>query len=82
MFSIIFFVFVAMILVAGFFAATWRRKNKVPLDPDGTVEKNTESLSRSNTTFNESAGNVKGGILPTGNKLSQNDLDEEDEPIK
>jgi len=83
MVSITFFVFVALILVAGFFAATWRRKNRVPLDPDGRVERDTERLSRSNSAFNEpSTGDIKGGIIPTDNKLSQNDFDEEDEAIK
>jgi hypothetical protein len=82
MVSITFFVFVALILIIGFFAATWRRKHKVPLDPDGTIERNSERLSRPGSAFNESRGDVKGGILPAENKLSQNDFNEEDEPVK
>ena len=82
MVSITFFVFVALILVAGFLAATWRRKHRVPLDPDGTVERNSERLSRPGSAFNESRGDLKGGILPADNKLSQNDFNEEEESIK
>jgi hypothetical protein len=82
MVSITFFVFVALILVVGFFATTWRRKHRVPLDPDGRAKENTERLSRSNSAFRESTGDIKGGILPTENKLSQNDLNEEEEPLK
>ena len=82
MFSLIFFVLVAVILVAGFFAATWRRKNKVPLDPDGKVERNSERLSPQGSAFNGSKGDIKGGILPADNKLSQNDFNDKDDPIK
>jgi len=80
MVSITFFVFVVLILVAGFIAATWRRKNKVPLDTDVRVERKTEGLSRSNSAFNEpSTGDIKGGIVPTDNKLSQKDFDDEND---
>jgi hypothetical protein len=83
MFSIIFFVFVAVILVAGFLAVTWRKKNRIPLDTDVSGERNVERLSRSNSAFNEpSTGDIKGGIVPTDNKLSQNDFNDEDEVIK
>jgi hypothetical protein len=81
MVSITFFVFVGLIIVVGFFAATWRKKNRVPLDPDGEVERNNRTrISRSD--FNESSGEIRGGILPADNKMSQNDLDESEEPLK
>jgi len=80
MVSITFFVFVALILVAGFLAATWRRKNKVPLDTDVMDERNTERLSRSNSAFKEpSTSDIKGGVVPTDNKLSQKDFDDEND---
>lgn len=73
----IFFIFVALILIVGFFASTWRRKNRVPLDPDATNERNTERFTRPNNAFNEpSANDIKGGVVPTDNKLSQNDFDD------
>ncbi|HEY6956703.1 MAG TPA: hypothetical protein VI385_15740 [Flavisolibacter sp.] len=81
MISITFFVFVGLIIVVGFFAATWRKKNRVPLDPDGEVERdNGTSISRSH--FSESRDKITGGILPADNKMSQNDLDESEEPMK
>ena len=81
MVSITFFVFVGLIIVVGFFAATWRKKNRVPLDPDGEVEQdNRTPISRS--SFNESSAEIKGGILPADNKMTQNDLDESEEPMK
>ena len=77
MVSMTFFIFVAVILIVGFFASTWRRKNRVPLDPDATDERNTERFTRPNNAFNEpSANDIKGGVVPTGNKLSQNDFDD------
>lgn len=82
MVSITFFVFVGLILLIGFFAAIWRRKNRVPLDPDGITERQDERLLRSGSAFNESNGDVKGGIIPADSKLSQNDFNEEDEPMK
>ena len=83
MFSMIFFIFVALVLVFGFFAVTWRRKNRVPLDPDATDEKNAKRMSRSSSAFNEpSTGDIKGGVVPADNKLSQHDFDDENEVIK
>ena len=83
MVSITFFVFVALILVAGFFAATWRRKNKVPLDPDSSNERSMEGLSRSGSAFSEpSTNDSKGGVVPANNELSQNDFDDEKEVVK
>ena len=81
MFSIIFFVFVALILVAGFFAVTWRKRNRVPLEDDKSEEGyNREPVQRSSSAFNEpSTGDIKGGILPADNKLSQNDFDDANE---
>lgn len=80
MVSIIFFVFVVLILVAGFFAATWRKKNRIPLDTDIRDGRNTERLSLTNSAFNEpSTGDIKGGIVPTDNKLSQKDFDDEND---
>lgn len=77
MVSMTFFVFVVLILVAGFFAATWRKKNKIPLDTD---VRTGERPSRSNSAFNEaSTGDIKGGMVPTDNKLSQKDFDEEND---
>lgn len=81
MVSITFFVFVGLIIVVGFFAATWRKKNRVPLDPDGEVERENETpISRSH--FSESRDKITGAILPADNKMSQNDLDESEEPMK
>jgi hypothetical protein len=82
MVSITFFAFVGLILVIGFFAVVWRRKHRVPLDPDGTIERDNERLSHSGSAFNESKGDIKGGIFPADNKLSKNDFNEEDEPVK
>jgi hypothetical protein len=84
MFSIIFFALVAVILVAGFFAVTWRKKHKVPLEGNESTERySRESVQQSNSAFNEpSTGDIKGGMVPTDNKLSQNDFDEENEPLK
>lgn len=77
MVSMTFFIFVAVILIVGFFASTWRRKNRVPLDPDATDEGNTERFTRPNNAFNEpSANDIKGGVVPTDNKLSQKDFDD------
>ena len=81
MVSITFFIFVALVIVVGFFAATWRRKNRVPLDPDGTVEGNSR-LREPDRPFTEPRGDIKGGILPADNPLSENRLDEQDEPTK
>jgi hypothetical protein len=82
MVSITFFIFVAVIVAAGFLAAAWRRKNKVPLDPDGEVERSSEELSHSGSAFNESKGDINGSIVRAKNKLSQNDFNEEDEAMK
>ena len=83
MVSITFFVFVALILVAGFFAATWRRKNKVPLDPDSNNERSTEGLSRSGSVFREpSTNDGKGRVVPANNELSENDFGDEKEVVK
>ena len=80
MVSITFFVFVALILVVGFFAATWRRKNRVPLDPDGQPERNVRTPDPNDRPI-ESKGNIKGGILPADNRLSQDHV-EDNEPLK
>ena len=60
MFSMIFFVFIAVILVAGFFAITWRKKNRVPLENDQSAKRPNRETSRSKSAFNEpSTGNIK-----------------------
>jgi hypothetical protein len=84
MFSIILFIFVGIVLVGGFIAVTWRRKNKVPLENDESAQTNKRDSSRpSNSAFNEpSISNMKGQIMPTDNKLSQNDFDDESEVTK
>jgi len=82
MFSMIFFVFIAVILVAGFFAITWRKKNRVPLENDQSAKRPNRETSRSKSAFNEpSTGNIKGGIIPTDNKLSQKDFDDDNDVI-
>ena len=83
MFSITFFLFVAVIAVVGFIAARSRKKNKIPLDSDVVKERGQERSSRSNSAFNEPSTNqVRGGVLPTDNKLSQSDFDEANEVTK
>jgi len=82
MFSMIFFVFVALILVAGLFAVRWRQKNRSIKINDEKPE-SMGTVQRSSSAFNEpSTGDIKGGILPADNKLSQNDFDDENEVIK
>lgn len=76
MVSITFFVFVALVLIAGFLAATWRRKNKVPLDPDASGRNNEPSL-HSNTPFDERPGTMEEKMVPTDNKLSRNHPEDE-----
>jgi hypothetical protein len=84
MFSIILFIFVGLVLVAGFFAVTWRRRNKVPLDNDESAPGRERRPSKpSNSAFKEyPVDNLKGRIVPTDNKLSQNDFDDDNEMIK
>ena len=80
----IFFVFVAFILVAGFLAITWRKRNrnKSSKANDEPVEKYTTG-QLSHSAFNEpSADDIKGGVIPADNKLSQNDFDDETEVTK
>jgi hypothetical protein len=79
MFSLIFFAFVALIVAMGYFAVTWRRKHRIPLDSDVTQGRDTERVSASGSAFNEpSTRNLKGGIVPTENKLSQTDFTDEE----
>ncbi|MGZ3922415.1 MAG: hypothetical protein ACXVBJ_01520 [Flavisolibacter sp.] len=77
MFSMIFFLFVAVVAVFGFLAVTWKKKNKVPLDTDVV---DTDRTSRPGGAFNERSTNqIKGGMVPTENKLSHKDFDEGNE---
>lgn len=84
MFSIILFIFVGIVLVAGFIAVTWRRKNKVPLENDEPARENKRvTLRPSNSAFNEpSISDMKGQIVPTDNKLSKKDFDDESGEVK
>lgn len=82
MFSMIFFIFVAVVAIAGFVAVTWRKKNRVPLENDESAERYNRETTRSKSAFNEpSTGDIKGGIIPTDNKLSQKDFDEDSDSI-
>jgi len=84
MFSIIFFIFVAIVFVIAFFALTWRKKNKVPLENDEPAERYPDgSFQRSSSAFSEpSTDNIKGGIVPTDSKPSQSGFDDENDVIK
>jgi hypothetical protein len=83
MFSIGLFLFVAFIMVVGFLAVTWKKRNRIPLDTDVVDDRHGEPITRSNGAFNEpSTNDIKGGVLPADNKFSQNDYDEQNEVTK
>lgn len=84
MFSLIFFIFVAVILVTGYLAVTWKKKHRVPLENEEPAESyHRESQQRTGSAFNEPPiGEIKGGMVPTENKLGDRDIDAENEGIK
>lgn len=86
MFSMIFFIFVALVVIFGFLAVRWRRNNRrrnTYISDKNALNKEEVRESRIRGTFNETpTGDIKGGVLPADNKLSQNDFNEEDEVIK
>lgn len=80
MFSIIFFAFIVIILIAGFLAVTWR-KNKKKFRVNEAPMDNTKQ--RSSSAFNETpTGNIKGGIVPADNKLPSTDFTDENDGHK
>lgn len=75
MFSIIFFVFVAFILVAGFLVVTGRNKRRKSTDNNPSDTTTPESARRSMSGFNETRNDdIRNRVVPT--QMPLNDLND------
>lgn len=75
MFSILLFLFVGVVLVIGLVGLIWRKRNRVPLEGD----ESTERVRRTGAFKETSTKDIKGGIIPADNKLSQPDFSDQKE---
>ncbi|ANE51387.1 hypothetical protein [Flavisolibacter tropicus] len=87
MFSLLFFFFVAFILIMGYAIVTLvRRKKKahMPINDRGLINRNESrnaTRSFSQNTFREERGNtIQGNILPTDSKRPDSNSRDQDQP--
>lgn len=86
MFSLIFFGFVAFILIVGFIITIKRKKSRSSLrsGDDSALDERSginDPARRSGSAFNEvPPGRAKDGIVPAGSKLPQKDSGNRNEP--